>query len=73
MAKRVTVSYAVPLMVTVNLETSEVERVRVVGDGIFPQPDDYAEDAETFRPATQDEVDAAYRIANSGAVWPSWD
>jgi hypothetical protein len=70
---RVSLNYTCPVTVIVDLDTGEVDQVVVFDEGITPDPDDVARDADTSEPVSGDEMAQSYAIADGGAEWPSWD
>ena len=74
---RISISYSVPVQVIVDLDTGTVDRVVVIDEDITADRNGFAENADTYTPATPEQITAAYDIAegvDTGAVeWPAWD
>jgi hypothetical protein len=71
-AQLVSISYSVPVMVTVDLETKEVTRVRIIGEGITADREGFSENAETFGRVRESDEQRAYDVAEN-ADWPGWE
>lgn len=76
MSNRINLSYSVPVQVIVNLDDKTVERVVVIDESITQDPGGYCADADTYEAINNpndERVERAYKIAEDGAPWPSWD